>query len=287
MTQLNKVIKLLTVPRTIKEVAKASNILEPNVRRILGVGTNDGIFKRVSRGVYILKTKQGNYAYIETNDAVKSLESLTKTNIKFDAVFLDPAYYSKALTGGNRGIKEYKFILPDEFEQLMKNLNKLVYKDTHIYLMLSGARTAQIDMEVYLERAKKFFKVIKEGFYEKTSREGTPVRHIKGPIAPERLILLSRNGEARDCGIPVNLEYTCFRPWPKTSYQTEKSPILLEELIKQSTFAGDLVLDPFAGSGVTGEEALKQLRNVYLIESSSQTVKNYTGPRILNYIKAS
>ena len=42
-------------PKSIKEVSEITGILEPNVRRILGVGAKDGTFSRVDDGVYILK----------------------------------------------------------------------------------------------------------------------------------------------------------------------------------------------------------------------------------------
>jgi predicted transcriptional regulator of viral defense system len=40
--------------QSIKQLAKETGFLEPNIRRILGQGEKKGIFKRVEQGVYIL-----------------------------------------------------------------------------------------------------------------------------------------------------------------------------------------------------------------------------------------
>ena len=57
LTQQEKVIAVLSKGKTIKsiaEVAKQANILIPNARRILGVGTKKGIFNREGAGLYSL-----------------------------------------------------------------------------------------------------------------------------------------------------------------------------------------------------------------------------------------
>ena len=57
-------------PKSIKEVSKETGILEPNVRRILGVGAKEGTFQRVEEGVYVLSNKGEDIAYVETANAV-------------------------------------------------------------------------------------------------------------------------------------------------------------------------------------------------------------------------
>ena len=50
---------------------------------------------------------------------------------------------------------------------------------------------------------------------------------------------------------------------------------------EDTILTGDLsVLDCFAGSGVTGDEALKLNRKIGLIEISQKTIDNYIKPRI-------
>ncbi len=52
----------------------------------------------------------------------------------------------------------------------------------------------------------------------------------------------------------------------KRIHPTEKPVELLERLIKIHSNTGDVVLDPFGGSGSTGEAALNNQRNIIIIE---------------------
>ena len=51
-----------------------------------------------------------------------------------------------------------------------------------------------------------------------------------------------------------DLNFTLKRP---KGYQTEKPAEMLKAMIEMTTEEGDIVLDPFAGSGVTGAEAIR------------------------------
>ena len=162
-------------PLTIKEIAEQTDILEPNVRRITGQGAKTGKFERVAPGVYTLTTPDGKtVAHIEVGDAVDAMPKLAK-EIKegkrepFDMIFLDPAYFSSAVVGNNRGIKKYEFMLPPEFKKAMESVPDLIKNnDGHVYLMLSGARTAQKDMLPYLNAMNEVgLSVVGEGSYTK------------------------------------------------------------------------------------------------------------------------
>lgn len=271
-------------PKTIKEIAEQTKILEPNVRRILGVGAKEGTFQRVNKGVYVLKKDGKQIAYIEAGDAKEVLKRMaSEGDKKFDMVFLDPAYFSRALIGGNRGIKAYDFVSPQDFAETMGYVSKLTATaNTHVYLMLSGARTAQADMLKYAQAAEKAgLKVVGEGAYTKLFKDGSPVTNVRGlPAAPERLILFTKSGTARVGEIPKELNFRFIRPSIKEGYATEKPKELLEALIKQSTLEGESVLDPYAGSGVTGAEALKAGRKPTLIEKNPNVVENVIKPRL-------
>lgn len=56
----------------------------------------------------------------------------------------------------------------------------------------------------------------------------------------------------------------------KRTHPTEKPTQLLERLIRVSTNPGDEILDPFAGSGSTGEAAIRTGRHVLLIEKDQR-----------------
>lgn len=281
--QVKQVLEGADEGKSIKEIAEATGILEPNVRRILGVGAKAGKFERIGPGVYVLKDENGKEtAYIEAGDAKETLARFAEEGRTFDMVFLDPAYFSRALIGGNRGIKEYSFILPPDFEDVMKSVAKLVGDDNHVYVMLSGAQTAQKDMVKYVDGVVNAgFKLIGEGGYQKTFADGSPVTNVRGEVAkPERLMLFTKSGNARAGEIPVNLNFRFVRPSVKNSYQTEKPKELLRALIQQSTFEGETILDPFAGSGVTGEQAIETGRKPTLVEKNPEVVENIIIPRV-------
>jgi len=59
----------------------------------------------------------------------------------------------------------------------------------------------------------------------------------------------------------------------RCGYPTQKPVGLLNRLITVHTHPGDLVLDCFAGSGTTGEAALKNGRSAVLIDSNPDAIK--------------
>ena len=59
----------------------------------------------------------------------------------------------------------------------------------------------------------------------------------------------------------------------KTGYPTQKPLALLERIIKVHTNPGDVVLDFFAGSGTTGEAALRLGRKAILVDQNPQALE--------------
>ena len=283
--KVKQTLKKAATPLTIKEIAEQTDILEPNVRRITGQGAKTGKFERVDKGVYTLTTPDGKkIAHIEVGDAVNVLPKLVEQGEKFDMIFLDPAYFSKALIGGNRGIKEYEFMRAPEFKKAMKSVPDLIKNnDGHVYLMLSGARTAQQDMLPYLNAMNEVgLSVVGEGEYKKFFKNGKPVTNVRGEeAAAEKIFLFTKSGMARRGEKTLdNLNFRFVRPSVRKSYTTEKAPQLLNALITNSTLEGESVLDPFAGSGVTGAEAVKAGRQATLVEKSEKAVEDYIIPKI-------
>lgn len=288
MTQQEIVAQALAdAAKTIKEVHSATGILEPNIRRILGQGEKKGVFSRLARGVYSLVTVDGTcQAYIECAAAEEALPKLVEQGWKFDSVFLDPPYFSKALVGGSRGIKQWNFITPEEFGEIGKLIPSLLRSDrSQVYLMLSGAPTAQVDMKKYLDAltSSSGLQIIQEGRYRKLFRSGKPVTNVRGlEAAAERLVLLSLSGEIDAGEKPVRMSFEAIRPTVAKSYSTEKAPSFISAIVRQATKTGQWMLDLFAGSGVLGEECIKSGRHCYLIEKLQSTVDEWIHPRLQN-----
>lgn len=291
MSQVQKVKQaILYGKKTISEITDFTQILRPNIRRILGEGTIKGTFKREGKGVYTLTDAKGQQrAYIEVGKAEETLPRLVSEGRKFNTVFLDIPYFSQALAihpNGNRGIKNYDFLLPGQFADVAKSISELMATDdSHIYLMLSGARTAQKDMQKYLFAAlESGLQYVQEGKYLKTFKNGQPVTNVRGQIAaPERLILLTKSGKVRSGELAdVKLNIEAIRPSINTSYSTEKAESLCDQLILQSTFPGEHTLDPCAGSGIFGLRSVILNRFTHMIEALEDTINNFLLPRFIS-----
>lgn len=265
-------------PKTIKEIAEETKILEPNVRRILGVGAKEGTFERVDKGVYILKKDGKQLAYVETGNAVEVLPRLAKEGMKADMVFLDIPYKTPSVTGGNRGAK-FEFITVEQFGTVVEAVKTIARtEDTPIFYMFSQAPSGVKEMQKYTDQMTTAgFKAVARGEYTKLQKDGiTRTRNMRGvPDYPEGIILFTKSGNFDKTD--QNLNFKLIRP---KGYQTEKPAELAKALIEMSTKEGEVVLDPFAGSGVVPAEAVKAGREAVAIEKSEKAVEEFIKPRI-------
>jgi 16S rRNA G966 N2-methylase RsmD len=267
-------------PKTIKTVAEETDILEPNIRRILGVGTKTGEFKRIARGVYVLSKKGKNLVYVHAGDAIKVLPKLARQGFKADMVFLDIPYKTPAVTGGNRGIR-YEHITPDDFGKVVSALSVIVRnRNTPVFYMFSQAESGRKKMLEYTLKLLDKFLPVACGEYRKLEKNGyATVRNMRGDIVqPEGILLVTKSGRFKR---KARLNFRLIRP---KGWQTEKPAKLLKTLIEMSTKRGDMVLDPFAGSGVTGVESLKLRRLAYLIEKNLRAVEDFIMPGLQEVI---
>lgn len=270
--------------KSIKQIADETSILEPNVRRILGVGAKDGTFERVGKGVYVLNNNGQDIAYVHSGDAMETLTDLAQKGFKSDMVFLDIPYKTPAVTGGNRGVK-YETISPTQFDSLLTSVDSIARTaDSPIVYMYSQAKSGVQVMQKYTDQLLNHgFKPIGRGEYTKLQQDGiTQVRNMRGDvIVPEGIIVFNKSGELNPN--ITNLNFRLVRP---KGYQTEKPAEMLKSLIEMTTNEGDVVLDPFAGSGVTGEQAIKTGRRTVLVEKDPNAVENIIKPRIEEAVKS-
>lgn len=269
-------------PKSIKEIAEETKIKEPNIRRILGVGAKEGIFERVEKGVYVLSKNGEDLAFVETGDALESLPRLAGEGFKADMVFLDIPYDTPAVKGGNRGV-DYKLLSVSDFGKILDATGKIVRDEkAPIIHMFSQAPSGMKAMEKYNDLfIQKGWKPVGRGEYQKTFADGSPVTSPNGKVAqPEGILVFTKSGELqKDL---KNLNFTLKRP---KGYQTEKPAEMLKAMIEMTTEEGDMVLDPFAGSGVTGAEAVRAGRKSYSIEKDADVAEKITKPRVKEAIE--
>lgn len=256
------------------DIAKETKILEPNVRQILGLGEKAGEFERVDKGVYRVKTADGkDAAFVIPGDALTVLPQLVKDGFRADMVFLDIPYKTKALLGGNRGIKDYDLISPAEFNRILIAVNKIVKGDeSSVFYMFSQAKSGEKEMSVYTDLFMHYgFKPVARGEWTKLFQNGKLATNPRGkPAAPEGIILFNKTGKMPEGKATPNLAFQLVRP---KGYQTEKPAEMIKALIEMSTKEGETVLDPFAGSGVTAEQAVKTKRKAVAIEKNPEQAK--------------
>lgn len=285
-TQKEKVAEVLkSEPKTIKQIAEETKIKEPNIRRILGVGAKEGTFERIDKGVYILSKDGQDLAYIHTGDAVSTLPKLVADGLKADMVFLDIPYDTPAVKGGNRGAN-YDLLSLEGFGKILDSVKKLTRgENTPVIHMFSNAPSGMKKMVKYNELfIEKGFKPVGRGEYQKTYANGDPVgfpsRNGFIITEPEGIIVFTQSGELdKDLS---SLNFTLVRP---KGYQTEKPEEMLKAMVEMTTNEGDIVLDPFAGSGSTGSASIKAGRKAVLIEKNKTVVEEIIRPRIKDAIK--
>lgn len=263
---------------SIKEIARETGILEPNVRRILGVGAKEGEFERVADGVYRITANGQEVAVVIPADARESLPKLAAEGFKADMVFLDIPYDTPAVKGGNRGVN-YNLISVDDFSKVLDSVKTILRdEDATVVHMYSQAPSGMAAMQKYNDLfPKKGFLPLAKGEYQKTFADGSPVTSPNGKVAkPEGIIIFNQSGNAEVLK-STNLQFKMVRP---KGYQTEKPAEMLRALIEMTTDEGDVVLDPFAGSGVTAAEAVKAKRKAVAIEKDAEVAKKITKPRI-------
>ena len=254
---------------TIKEITKITGLPEPTVRRILGQGAKNGELTRVAAGVYTLKTKDGKTtAIVQGADALVEIKKLVKEGAKFDMIFLDPPYTAPGIKGGNRNLAKYKKLTPEQFNEFVSDVVKLLRnKNTPVIFMFSASKSNKRMLQKYSQAfenngLKPSGVAIQTG---KLDKQGKPKQMFGIPLK-EWVFTFSQSGKQRT-DMDFNFEQEYYFP-QDSKYQTSKPVALLEAIIKASTKAGELILDPFAGSGSTAKAAVRKGRSVVTIEEN-------------------
>jgi site-specific DNA-methyltransferase (adenine-specific) len=194
-------------------------------------------------------------------DAVEWLRSLTSDSV--DLVITDPPYESlekHRAIGTTTRLKQSKSssntwfqIFPnDRFEELFQEIYRVLKRDRHFYLFCDQ-ETMFVAKPIAEAAGFKFWKPlvwdkqkIGMGYHYRSRYE---------------FVLFFEKGKRKlkNLSIPDVLE--CPRVF--NGYPTEKPVGILEILVQQSTQPGELVIDPFMGSGSVGVAAVKNHCNFW------------------------
>lgn len=187
-------------------------------------------------------------------DAVAWLKTLPDSSV--DLVITDPPYESlekHRAVGTTTRLKHsksssnhwFKIFPNSRFEELFAQLFRIMRRNSHLYLFCDS-ETMFVAKPAGEAAGFKFWKPIiwdkkkiGMGYHYRSRYEN---------------ILFFEKGKRKlnDLGIPDIIEV----PRVHNGYPTEKPTAVSEVLIKQSTVEGELVIDPFCGSGSSGVAAV-------------------------------
>ena len=294
-TQTEQVTQLLEErgELSISEAANELGILEPNVRRIFGVGTKEGVFERVDKGVYTLTQGDKTYAVIEA-DAVDGVNTLIqkKNEGKFDgvdAVYLDPPY---EVVSGNRTIADFPSITPKEFDNLIKKLPSILKNDDSVVMLqYTQAKQPQNikEREAYIDSLNKqgfkfalgiskTNKAPKKIVYKKMTQDMKKEQFFAGRNIKEDIFVLTRTGmlpenfninfaeEGGNYVLSYPMVDTRTKKFREFKDDTKKSVPAMEDLVETFVPEDGIILDPYVGVGTTISAAITKGREAIGIE---------------------
>lgn len=269
--------------KSIKEIAKETGIVEPNIRRILGVGAKEGTFERIDNGVYVLSKNGIDMAWIEAGNSLEVLPRLISEGKKFDMIYSDLPYESGGNIGGNRPLG-YVAITPEIYKnQVIPNFVKLSRDENTpiIHIMTTGKSS--------VKQAKQYndaiinnpdLKLVAVGSYVKLRPNGQVSNMGKYPMPPEAVMIFNQSGVLPE-NLPKSFEVRALDPkYTKNNYKTQKAVELVDKLIEYTTDTGGNILDPFAGSGLMTARAVSKGRKSTAIEIDKNVVENVIKPKV-------
>ena len=149
-------------------------------------------------------------------------------------------------------------------DDFIKHTYRILKNNTHFYCFCSWHH-----VDVFKQSIQKYFEIKNILIWVKNN---TGMGDLFGDYAPKHeFIIYARKGKRklngrRDSNI---LE---FKRTGNKLHPTEKPVDMFEFLISKSSNEGDLILDPFAGSGTTGVACKNLNRNYILIEKEKEYV---------------
>lgn len=197
--------------------------------------------------------------WIDQGDAVSWLKAMPAESV--DLVVTDPAYESlekhrehgttTRLKQSKGSSNEWFPIFPNaRFEELFAEVYRVLKRDRHFYLFC--------DPET-LFFAKPIAEVAGFRFRKAIVWDKMKIGMGYSYRARHEFILYVEKGKRRlnDLGVPDVLQFKRI----KGGKPTEKPVGLNEVFVKQSSNPGELVVDPFVGSGASGVAAVRNGRN--------------------------
>ena len=195
---------------------------------------------------------------LERADAIELLGGLPSDSV--DLVVTDPAYESlekhraigttTRLKHSSSSSNDWFAIFPNaRFPELFAEAYRVLRRNTHLYVFCDQ-ETMFVAKPIAEKVGFKFWK----GIVWDKARIGMGYHYR----SRHEMILFFEKGKRKlnDLSVPDVLRF----PRVHRGYPSEKPPEVSEVLVRQSSQPGELVVDPFCGSGSVGVAALRQGR---------------------------
>lgn len=261
-------------------VMKKKCVKKPSIRARIYEAINDGKLKRISTGVYskndivVINGDGRDISFIENNSV--------------SAIITDHPYDLFMNKGGNRNFAgTYDCFNYNQFDFDEKYR---VLKDGCFLVEFLPEESG--DNWKYLAKIKEMAEKSGFKYYAKVPwKKGSFISNCGRKSKNTEDVLIFSKGDARCLRVDAKKDKkepekkhfmkgtngilpTVF-DYEKVSknlaiHQAEKPVALLEAIINFISLEGEIILDQFAGSGVTGEAAYKQKRQCILIEKSKE-----------------
>ena len=235
--------------------------------------------------------------HLYQSDAVTALQSLPDASV--DLLITDPPYDTLEkwrAQGTTTRLKNSKsssnqwfpVVPPSYFDEFFLECFRVLKKNTHLYVFCDPETLVNVTPKVSgsgfgMKKPLVWHKVGKVT-YKKCDRCGHPYesrgKGSPGMGYPYRscyeLILFAQKGKRKppeNKGVRDVLEFPRIKD--RAAYPTEKPVELLRTLIQQSSHEGDLVVDPFAGSGSTIQASLEMGRRAFGFDIQQSAVDRF------------
>jgi site-specific DNA-methyltransferase (adenine-specific) len=213
---------------------------------------------------------------VVVSDAFELLRSLAPESM--DLAVTDPPYESlqihRARGTTTRLTTNWFVTVPNErLPELFREIYRVLRPDRHFYLFADEVTADVIKQQQGIasarlpngaRRCSSGFTYWKEIVWAKTTLDGTRIRGGTGyhfRAACERILFFEKGKRTlNDLGVPDVL----MAPRPGVPGPAVKPGAVVRTLILMSSAPGELVIDPFAGSGVVGVEARAERRRFLL-----------------------
>lgn len=215
-------------------------------------------------------TKRPPAYFLRKMDAIAWLRKLGSESV--DLIFTDPAYESlekHRAVGTTTHLQDWFEIFPNErLRDLVREFYRVLKPNSHCYIMCDE-ETMHLLWNIV--RADGQFTWWKGVVWDKTNSAGNGY-HWR--TKHEFIVFLEKGKRPLRDRTKVTSVQRCKRVYPK--YPTKKPLDLIRRFIIQSSEPGEVVVDPFAGSGSTLVAAIEQGRDAWGCDTSDRSIAETT-----------